>query len=53
MFVDFDCAPRKFLLWAMRTLPVDQWVISITAALYNFASSKVRVNDKFSEVFGD
>ena len=56
MIVDLEKAfyyiPHKILLWEMRTLVVGECVISTTSIFYSFASTQVRVNDKFSEEFG-
>ena len=52
-FVDlekaFDRVPRKVLWWALRKVGVDEWLVQVVKAMYNNASSRVRVNGAYSE----
>ena len=54
-FVDlekaFDRVPREVVWWAMRSLGVDEWLVSVVQAMYVDARSKVRVQGVFSEEF--
>ena len=51
-FVDlekaFDRVPRKVLWWALRTVGVEEWIVRVVIAMYENASSKVRINDAYS-----
>ena len=51
-FVDlekaFDRVPRKILWWALRLVGVDEWIVRVIISMYENASSKVRVNDAYS-----
>ena len=47
-FVDlekaFDRVPREVVWWALRYLDVDEWIVSVMKAMYEDASTKVRMN---------
>ena len=55
-FVDlekaFDRVPRDVILWAMRKLGIDQWLVGLVQSMYKDARSMVRVDDGYSEEFG-
>ena len=40
----FDRVPREVIWWAMRKLGLEEWIINIVKAMYNNATSKVRIN---------
>ena len=44
----FDRVPRKVLWWALRTVGVEEWIVRVVIAMYENASSKVRINDAYS-----
>ena len=54
-FVDlekaFDRVPRDVLWWSMRSVGIDEWVVSLVQSMYKNARSKVRVGDSYSEEF--
>ena len=54
-FVDLEKAfyrvPRKVLLWALRSVGVDEWAIRIIQCMYTKARSRARVNGQYSEEF--
>ena len=54
-FVDlekaFDRIPRKVVWWAMRKLGVEEWLVKVVQAMYEFPRSSVRVNGNFSKEF--
>ena len=55
-FVDLEKAfarvPRKVLLWSLRKLGVDEWVIHLVKAMYSNAKpSSVQVNGSSSKPF--
>ena len=54
-FVDlekaFDRVPRKVVWWALRCLGVDEWIVSVIKAMYEDASTTVRVNGRESKAF--
>ena len=49
-FVDlekaFDRVPREVVWWALRYLGVDEWIVSVIKAMYEDASTKVRMNGR-------
>ena len=53
MFIDlekaFDRVPRKVVKWAMRKLGLDEWIIHVVMAMYENASSAVRINGKLGK----
>ena len=54
-FVDlekaFDHVSRKVLLWAMRKVGVEEWIVHLVQAIYNNACSRVIVCSEYSEEF--
>ena len=54
-FVDsekaFDRVPREVVWLALRYLSVDEWIVSVIKALYEDASTKVRMNGRESRAF--
>ena len=55
-FVDlektFDRIPRKVLWWALRKLHVPELLVNIIQSMYYNLSSKVRVENSYSDSFG-
>ena len=55
-FVDlekaFDRQPRKVLLWALRSLGVEEWAVCVIQGMYMDVKSRVRVNGQYSKKFG-
>jgi hypothetical protein len=54
-FVDlekaFDRVPREVVWWALRKLGVDEWIVSVIKAMYEDATTSVRVNGRESKGF--
>ena len=54
-FVDlekaFDRVPREVVWWALRCLGVDEWIVSVIKAMYEDATTTVRVNGRESKAF--
>ena len=54
-FVDmekaFDRVPREVVWWALRCLGVDEWRVSVIKAMYEDATTTVRVNGRESKAF--
>ena len=54
-FVDlekvFDRVLRKVVRWVPRYLSVDEWIVSLIKAMYEDASTKVRLNGRESKSF--
>ncbi|MCP3657197.1 MAG: hypothetical protein GY766_20280 [Herbaspirillum sp.] len=54
-FVDlekaFDRVPRAVIWWSLRKLGVEEWLVRAVQAMYRGATSKVRVNNEYSEEF--
>ena len=48
VFVDlekaFDRVPREVMQWAMRKLGVEEWIVRVVMAMYEGASTQVRVD---------
>ena len=55
-FVDlekaFEGVPRKVLLWALRSLGVDEWAVRDIQGMYTDVKSRVPVNGQYSKEFG-
>ena len=55
-FVDlekaFDRVPREVLWWALRSVGVEEWAVTVIKGMYANARSRVRVNGQCSEEFG-
>ena len=55
-FVDlekaFDRVPREVVWWALRTLGVDEWLVTVIKAMYADTSTMVKLNGKVSGGFG-
>ena len=47
----FDRVPREVIWWAMRKLGLEEWIINLVKAMYNNATSKVRINGTYSDPF--
>ena len=49
-FVDlkkvFDRVPREVVWWALRYLGVDEWIVSVIRAMYEDATTKVKLNGR-------
>ena len=43
--------PRKVVRWALRYLGVDEWIVSVRRAMYENATTKVRLNGRESNAF--
>ena len=54
-FVDlekaFNRVPRKVILWALRKLGVEEWIVRLVQGMYTNARSRVRVGEGYSEEF--
>ena len=54
-FVDlekaFDRVPREVVWWALRSLGVDEWIVTVIQAMYDGATTMVKVNGKLSKGF--
>ena len=55
-FVDlekaFDRVPREVVWWALRSLGVDEWLVSVIKAMYADTSTMVKLGGKVSNGFG-
>ena len=49
-FVDlekaFDRVPREVVWWALSYLGVDEWIVSVIRAMYEDATTKVKLNGR-------
>ena len=43
--------PRELVWWALRYLGVDEWIVSVIKAMYEDASTRVRMNGRESGAF--
>ena len=43
--------PREVVWWALRCLGVDEWIVSVIKAMYEDATTTVRVNGRESKAF--
>ena len=43
--------PREVVWWALRYLAVDEWIVSVIRAMYEDATTKVRLNGRESKAF--
>ena len=43
--------PQEVVWWALRYLGVDEWIVSVIKAMYEDASTKVRLNGRQSKAF--
>ena len=51
-FVDLEKAfDREVVWWALRYLGVDEWIVSVIRAMYEDATTKVRLNGRESNAF--
>jgi hypothetical protein len=54
-FVDlekaFDRVPRQVVWWALRSLGVDEWIVSVIQAMYEDATTAVKLNGRESKGF--
>ena len=54
-FVDlekaFDRVPREVLWWAMRRLHIPEWLVRTVKAMYSLATSRVRIDNSYSDSF--
>jgi hypothetical protein len=54
-FVDlekaFDRVPREVVWWALRSLGVDEWIVSVIKAMYEDATTAVKLNGRESKGF--
>ena len=54
-FVDlekaFDRVPREVVWWALRYLGVNEWIVSVIRAMYEDATTKVKLNGRESKAF--
>ena len=55
-FVDlekaFDRVPREIVWWALQVVGVDEWIFKATQAMYDGATTAVRLRDRESKEFG-
>ena len=55
-FVDlekaFDRVPREVVWWALRSVGVDEWLVSVIKAMYTDTSTMVRSGDQVSQRLG-
>ena len=55
-FVDlekaFDRVPREVVWWALKSLGVDDWIVSVIKAMYEDATTRVKLNGRESKGFG-
>ena len=55
-FVDlekaFDRVPREIVWWALRVMGVDEWIVKAIQAMYDGATTAVRLRDGESKEFG-
>ena len=49
----FDRVPREVVWWALRCLGVDEWIVSVIKAMYEDATTTVRVNEREIKVKND
>ena len=42
----FDRVPHEVVWWALRCLGVDEWIVSVIKAMYEDATTTVRVNGR-------
>ena len=42
----FDRVPREVVWWALRTLGVDEWIVTVIKAMYLDASTMVKLNGR-------
>ena len=42
----FDKVPREVVWWALRCLGVDEWIVLVIKAMYEDATTTVRVNGR-------
>ena len=47
----FDRVPRKVILWALRKLGVDEWIVHLVQGMYSNARSRVCVGEGYSKEF--
>ena len=47
----FDRVPRKVILWPLRKLGVDEWIVRLVQGMYSNARSSVHVGEGYSEEF--
>ena len=47
----FDRVPREVVWWALRCLGVDEWIVSVIKAMYEDATTTVRVNGRESKAY--
>ena len=54
-FVDlekaFDRVPREVVWWAQRYLGVDEWIVSVIRAMYEDATTKMKLHGRESKAF--
>ena len=48
----FDRVPREIAWWALRVVGVDKWIVKAIQALYDDATTAVRLKDGESKEFG-
>ena len=48
----FDRVPREIVWWALRSLGVDEWIVTTIQSMYEGCTTVVRINGKESEAFG-
>ena len=47
----FDRVPRKIILWALRKVGVEKWIVRLVQGMYANARSHVRVGERYSQEF--
>ena len=48
----FDRVLREVVWWALKSLGVDDWIISVIKAMYEDATTRVKLNGRESRGFG-
>ena len=48
----FDRVPREIVWWALRGVDVDEWIVKVIQAMYDGATTAVRLRDRESKEFG-
>ena len=48
----FDRVPREIVWWALRVVGVDEWIVKAIQAMYDGATTAVRLRDGQSKEFG-
>jgi len=49
----FDRVPHEVVWWALRSLGVVEWLVSVVQSMYEDATSVVRVNGRDSSIWNE